>query len=106
MASALANVTAPKAARSVTVVSQWGTPPPPPSDRASEPSHFAADLGKKFQVSVELDPPKGTNPAKILEGARLCKARGADAVNIGDSPMARVRMSAVAIAALIEREEK
>jgi homocysteine S-methyltransferase len=53
---------------------------------------------------VELDPPKGSNPAKVIDGAHLCKAAGCDAVNIGDSPMARVRMSAVATAALIERE--
>ncbi len=67
-------------------------------------SRFARDLGRRFQVSVELDPPKGTNPAKVIEGARLCARAGADAVNIGDSPMARVRMSAIATAALIERE--
>lgn len=67
-------------------------------------SRFAANLGRKFQVSVELDPPKGSNPAKVVEGARLCRAAGIDAVNIGDSPMARVRMSAIATAALIERE--
>lgn len=104
MSTVLTHMTVPARAPSVTVVSQWGTPPPPPGDRAAEPSRFAADLGKRFQISVELDPPKGTNPAKILEGARLCKERGADAVNIGDSPMARVRMSAIATAALIERE--
>lgn len=67
-------------------------------------SRFAANLGRKFQISVELDPPKGSNPAKVIEGARLCRAAGIDAVNIGDSPMARVRMSAIATAALIERE--
>lgn len=72
--------------------------------RSASRSRFAANLGKKFQVSVELDPPKGSNPAKVIEGAHLCKAAGVDAVNIGDSPMARVRMSAIATAALIERE--
>lgn len=72
--------------------------------RSVSRSRFAMSLGKKFQVSVELDPPKGSNPAKVIEGAHLCKAAGVDAVNIGDSPMARVRMSAVATAALIERE--
>ncbi|GAB4323066.1 MAG: bifunctional homocysteine S-methyltransferase/methylenetetrahydrofolate reductase [Candidatus Zixiibacteriota bacterium] len=65
---------------------------------------FIEDLGKRFQISVELDPPKGTNPEKILKGAQLCKERGCDAVNVGDSPMARVRMSAIAICALIERD--
>jgi len=72
--------------------------------RTASRSRFAANLGKKFQVSVELDPPKGSNPAKVIEGAHLCRAAGVDAVNIGDSPMARVRMSAIATAALIERE--
>ena len=104
MSAVLAGAAALESRPAVTVVSQWGTPPPPPGDRASEPSGFAQKLGKQFQISVELDPPKGTNPAKILEGARLCKLRGADSVNIGDSPMAHVRMSAVAIAALVERE--
>ncbi len=83
------------------------TPPPErPAGgvRSVERSRFAANLGRKFQVSVELDPPKGSNPAKVIDGAHLCKAAGCDAVNIGDSPMARVRMSAVATAALIERE--
>lgn len=71
---------------------------------SGERSRFARNLGRRFQVSVELDPPKGSNPAKVIEGAHLCRAAGVDAVNIGDSPMARVRMSAVATAALIERE--
>jgi homocysteine S-methyltransferase len=66
-------------------------------------SRFALDLGKRFQISVELDPPKGTNPSKLLEGARICRFHGADVVNIADSPMARVRMSAIAVAALVER---
>jgi homocysteine S-methyltransferase len=90
--------------KSVTFVS---TPPPERlagGERSIERSRFASNLGRKFQVSVELDPPKGSNPAKVIDGARLCKAAGCDAVNIGDSPMARVRMSAVATAALIERE--
>lgn len=60
-------------------------------------------LGKQFVVSVEVDPPKGLNPTKILEGARLLKERGVDAINVADSPMARVRMSAMAAAILIHQ---
>ncbi len=56
----------------------------------------------EFVVSVELDPPKGLNPAKILEGAVLLKQAGADFINIADSPMARVRMSCIALARLIQ----
>ncbi len=56
----------------------------------------------EFVVSVELDPPKGLNPAKILEGAALLQGAGADCINIADSPMARVRMSCLALARLIQ----
>jgi methionine synthase I (cobalamin-dependent)/5,10-methylenetetrahydrofolate reductase len=56
----------------------------------------------KFVVSVELDPPKGLNPAKILEGAARLQKIGVDCINIGDSPMARVRMSCIATARLIQ----
>jgi len=57
----------------------------------------------EFVVSVELDPPRGLNPRKALEGAAHLKALGADCINIGDSPMARVRMSAIALAVLIQQ---
>jgi homocysteine S-methyltransferase len=55
----------------------------------------------EFVVMVELDPPKGLNPAKILEGARQVKEAGVEFINIADSPMARVRMSCLAMARLI-----
>jgi homocysteine S-methyltransferase len=58
----------------------------------------------KFVVSVELDPPKGLNPAKILQGAEYLANVGVDSINIGDSPMARVRMSCIALAVLIQRQ--
>ncbi len=57
---------------------------------------------KDFVVSVELDPPKGLNPTKILEGAALLQKAGVDCINIADSPMARVRMACMAMARLIQ----
>jgi homocysteine S-methyltransferase len=39
----------------------------------------------------------------MLEGAALIKAAGADCIDVGDSPMARVRMSCIAFAALAEQ---
>ncbi len=54
-------------------------------------------------ISVEVDPPKGTDPTKDLLGAQLVKERGADAVNVGDSPLGRVRMSASALCVLIQQ---
>ena len=60
-------------------------------------------IRQKFLVSVELDPPRGINPQKILAGAKLLAERGVDAVNVADSPMARVRMSAQALTYLVMR---
>jgi homocysteine S-methyltransferase len=69
------------------------------------PTTFAQRLADKaFVVSVEIDPPRGLNPAKCIAGAQLVKEAGADAVNIGDSPMARVRMSALSLAVMIQSQ--
>ncbi|MGO8946756.1 MAG: bifunctional homocysteine S-methyltransferase/methylenetetrahydrofolate reductase [Ktedonobacterales bacterium] len=56
----------------------------------------------RFVVSVELDPPKGLNPRKIIDGAATLKQMGVRFVNIADSPMARVRMSCLAMARLLQ----
>jgi len=64
-------------------------------------SDFTAKLGSKFVVSVEIDPPRGANPEKILNAAIRLRDSGVDAVNVADSPMARVRMSCLAMAGLI-----
>jgi methionine synthase I (cobalamin-dependent)/5,10-methylenetetrahydrofolate reductase len=56
----------------------------------------------EFVVSVELDPPKGLNPAKVLAGAAMLQEVGIDCINIADSPMARVRMGCLALARLIQ----
>src|SRR5258708_6937961 len=55
-----------------------------------------------FVISIELDPPKGLNPTKLLTGAALLHQAGADFINIADSPMARIRMSCLALARLIQ----
>jgi len=73
-------------------------------DNAERPRTMREKLAAgEFVVSVELDPPRGLNPRKAIEGAAHLKALGADCINIGDSPMARVRMSAIALAVLIEQ---
>ncbi|MBI5837451.1 MAG: bifunctional homocysteine S-methyltransferase/methylenetetrahydrofolate reductase [Candidatus Eisenbacteria bacterium] len=76
-----------------------------PEPEAGEPTageSFADKLGRHFVVSVELDPPRGLNPARLIQAAHLMREEGVDAVNIADSPMARVRMSALALAYLIQ----
>jgi methionine synthase I (cobalamin-dependent)/5,10-methylenetetrahydrofolate reductase len=74
-------------------------------DRAPERE---SELARKvhmgeFIISVEVDPPRGVNPNKMLQGAALIKQAGADCIDIGDSPMARVRMSCIAFAALAQQ---
>jgi methionine synthase / methylenetetrahydrofolate reductase (NADH) len=75
--------------------------PHPPSDDGS-PLARKIKAGE-FIISVEVDPPRGLNPNRMLQGAGLLKQAGADCVDIGDSPMARVRMSCIAFAALCEQ---
>ncbi len=77
---------------------------PEPAVKAPAASTFAAKLGCEFVVTVEVDPPKGTDYAKALAGARRLKEIGVDAVNVADNPLARVRMSSVALAHIIHEE--
>jgi methionine synthase I (cobalamin-dependent)/5,10-methylenetetrahydrofolate reductase len=80
--------------------------PAAPAGDDVRPEQTARTLREKlaageFVVSVELDPPRGLNPRKVIEGAARLRDLGVDCINIGDSPMARVRMSAIALAVLI-----
>jgi len=59
---------------------------------------------KKFVVSAELTPPKGCDPTKILEAAKVLKANGIDAINIPDGPRASARLSPMALSVLIEQQ--
>ena len=61
-------------------------------------------IDKGFVKTVEMDPPKGVELQQMLAGARMLKLGGIDAVNIADSPMAKVRMSPVAIAHLLREQ--
>ncbi len=74
-------------------------------EAAPEPTPFFKKLqAGKFLISVEVDPPRGFNAAKMLHGAAIAKAHGADAVNVADSPMARVRMAALPLCVLIQQQ--
>jgi methionine synthase / methylenetetrahydrofolate reductase(NADPH) len=58
----------------------------------------------EWVVSVELDPPKGTNMENMLRVASVLRDSGAvHVVDINDNPMARARLSALVAAAAIER---
>ncbi len=57
-----------------------------------------------FVISVEVDPPRAFNAEKQIEGAKHARAMGADAVNVADSPMARVRMGALSLCTQIQQQ--
>ena len=58
----------------------------------------------EWVVSVELDPPKGTNMENMLRVSALLAESGAvHEVDINDNPMARARLSALMAASTIER---
>jgi len=69
------------------------------------PSKLAQRLADgKFVLSVEMDPPRGLSTHKLIAGASLLSESGADVINVADSPMARMRMSAWAVCDVVQRQ--
>jgi homocysteine S-methyltransferase len=76
-----------------------------PDAAAAPRSRLARELGQgRFAVSVELTPPRGIDPRRMLEGARLLKEAGVDYANVTDSAMARLRMGVISCAALVQQQ--
>jgi homocysteine S-methyltransferase len=75
-----------------------------PALRQSEKTKLQRKLeAGEWVVSVELDPPKGTNMESMLRCAERLKGSGVvDATDINDNPMARARLSALMAAVAIE----
>jgi methionine synthase I (cobalamin-dependent)/5,10-methylenetetrahydrofolate reductase len=76
-------------------------PAPIPRD---DKSPLARKLGKQFVVSVELDPPKGADPGRIIDRAQYCKENEIDAINVADGPRASARMSAQSLCVLLQNK--
>jgi methionine synthase I (cobalamin-dependent)/5,10-methylenetetrahydrofolate reductase len=85
---------------SVVPVAAPGSPPVP----REEKSELAKKLGKRFVVSVEVNPPVGLDPSRAVAAAKMLKAGGIDVVNIADGARAQARMSNLAMAVRIQRE--
>jgi homocysteine S-methyltransferase len=73
-----------------------------PAERPTQLAQKLAD--EKFVVSVEMDPPRGLSTHKLIAGASLLYDAGADVINVADSPMARMRMSAWAVCDVVQRK--
>jgi homocysteine S-methyltransferase len=75
-----------------------------PIDREAK-SRMANALARgTFVVSVELLPPRGHRPETLVDRARQLKIHGIDLVNIPDGPRASARMSALAVAVLVQQQ--
>lgn len=65
---------------------------------------FLAEWGSRPVITVELDPPKGLDCSRVLGGAAALKEAGADAINLAENPLARVRMGNIALARIIQEK--
>jgi methionine synthase / methylenetetrahydrofolate reductase(NADPH) len=74
--------------------------PVPLSERSAWGRKLAAG---ELVTSVEILPPKGLDPGRMLEGVRQLERAGVDAVNVPDGPRAQMRMGVIATSALVER---
>ena len=73
---------------------------PPPPRRACSAQRLTAG---EWVVSVELDPPKGSNLERLYELVdEISATRGVEFFDINDNPMARARMSSLMTAALVQ----
>jgi methionine synthase I (cobalamin-dependent)/5,10-methylenetetrahydrofolate reductase len=81
------------------------TEPAAPPVAREEKSRLAHALARgKFAVLVELEPPRGFRCDHVLEQARLLKIYGVDAVLIPEAVGGAARMSALAVAVLVEQQ--
>ena len=82
-----------------------GDPPRAP-ERPIETSRLKRKLADPgaFVITAEVEPPRGADVSAVIDGARQLKACGIDGAQVTDNPMARLRMAAIAVAALIQRD--
>jgi homocysteine S-methyltransferase len=74
-----------------------------PVELAAPPTELEAKLARgDFVVAVEMEPPRSFSTAKLVAAAETLAQAGADAIDVADSPMAKMRMSAWAACRLIQ----
>ncbi|MGB3716653.1 MAG: bifunctional homocysteine S-methyltransferase/methylenetetrahydrofolate reductase [Candidatus Promineifilaceae bacterium] len=78
--------------------------PRPSVAAADEPTLLKQYLESgRFVVTVEMSPPRGIAAQRLLVGANMLKEAGANFIDVADSPLARLRMSAWAAAHLVQK---
>lgn len=69
-----------------------------------EKGPIGPQLGKRFLISVEVNPPPGLSLEKALAGAALLKAGGVDMINVADGARATARMGNMALCMRIQEQ--
>jgi len=69
-----------------------------------EKGHLGALLGRRFVVSVEVNPPPGLSLDKALASARALRDGGIDVINVADGPRASARMGNLALCLRVQEE--
>ena len=69
------------------------------------PTTLQAKLGRdEFVVAVEMEPPRSFNAATLVAASATLRDAGADVIDVADSPMAKMRMSAWAACRLVQEQ--
>jgi len=81
----------------------------PAADARVVPLAERSNWGRKIAAgelvtSVEIVPPRGADPGRMLAGVRMLRRAGVDAVNVPDGPRAQMRMGVIATSVLVEKE--
>jgi methionine synthase I (cobalamin-dependent)/5,10-methylenetetrahydrofolate reductase len=84
-------------------------PPTPPTDvptgSAVAPTALEAALAaQELVITVEMEPPRSFNAAQLVAAAQTLRDAGATAIDVADSPMAKMRMSAWAACRLVHEQ--
>lgn len=77
---------------------------PIPPEEVTFPTRLRDLFSKDGVVTVAVEPPRGWDYTRVVEDVRYLRSLGVDAVNVGDNPLASLRMSPVAMAAVLKRE--
>ena len=81
-------------------------PPRQKAGQDTEPTAWAKKLAAgQFVTSIELSPPRGLHTGAFMRQARqIAEAGCVDAINVTDSPMARVRMDVAAACYMLQTQ--
>ena len=74
-------------------------------DEDLKPSLLAKKLAAgNYVIAVEMDPPRSLSTDKLIAAASCLQEAGVDVIDVADSPMARMRMSAWAVCNVLQQK--